>query len=196
MDEVGRGALAGPVVVGVVSLEGIDQTLLQANLKRILRRPVADSKKLTKRQRERAAEYLHTAVPWDLGEAEAGEIDELGLTEAIRRAAGRAIEGLREQGCAVQAVQADAGLRHPFESSLPTEHIVRGDETVLEITLASILAKVYRDNLMRELAAQFPTYGWEQNAGYGSPAHLLALRKEGASPYHRQLFLRNMHLPH
>jgi ribonuclease HII len=190
IDEVGRGALAGPAAVGAVCLAGADpealvrDLLAQARLSRL-----ADSKKLTRRQRERAYAYLEGRILWAVGRAEAAEIDQLGISPALRLAAGRALDGLRGRGAAISGVEADASLFHPYEEELPTNRTVKGDETILEITFASIMAKVWRDRLMAELATAFPGYGWERNAGYGTPEHLAAIRLAGKSFPHRESFL-------
>lgn len=190
LDEVGRGALAGELVVGAVSLNGINKRQLVEELERILRRRLADSKKLSPGQRERAAAYLREQVIWDIGEAEVEEIDRLGLTEATKLAAGRAMDGIRKQGYVIERVVADAGLLHPYQASIPTKHFVRGDEKILEITCASIIAKVYRDTVMRELALLVPQYGWKRNVGYGSEQHMRMIAEHGPHERHRKSFLK------
>jgi ribonuclease HII len=185
IDEVGRGALAGPAVVGAVSLDGIDRAFLAAELEAVLRRTIADSKKLTKLQRERAAAFLREHVAWSVGEASADEIDGYGIVGALRLASGRALA----PHLPAERILADAGLRHPHEKTIATQWIVKGDETILEITCASIIAKVYRDALMARLAAEHAQYGWETNAGYGSASHMRAIREKGRSAEHRASFL-------
>jgi len=187
IDEVGRGALAGPAVVGAVesgNLEALIPELLAAARLRQLR----DSKKLTLLQREAAFTFLSDKILWGVGEASPREIDELGLTAALRLAAGRAMEKLARP----ERILADAGLRHPFEADIPTEWFVKGDETQLPITLASIMAKVWRDRLMVNLAATYPGYGFERHVGYGTGAHLAALRSLGPADVHRRSFIRNL----
>lgn len=188
IDEVGRGALAGPAVVGAVADDGLE-ALLPELLAAARLRQLRDSKRLTPRQREAAFAFLEGRLTWGVGEASAAELDRLGVTAALRLAAGRAIAAL---GLEPSAVLADAGLRHPLEATVPTEWFVKGDETVLPITLASIMAKVWRDRLMQACAADFPGYGWERNMGYGTGAHQQAIRDQGQTPLHRRSFLRNL----
>ena len=191
LDEVGRGALAGPLVVGAVSLEGVERTQFVADLLREcgLRR-LRDSKQLSALQRQLLFSYLENRIVWAVGEAGAAEIDHFRLTAAVSLAAERAMASLKKRGYRPVRVLADAGLFHPFERTVPTERFVRGDENILEITLASIMAKVWRDRLLRELAPSYPDYGFETNVGYGTPRHLAALGRYGMTAEHRRLFLR------
>ena len=185
IDEVGRGALAGPAVVGAVAnidLEAlIPELLAAANL-----RQLRDSKKLSLRQREAAFAFLEPRLAWGVGEASPAEIDGLGLTAALRLAAGRALAQLPKP----ERIIADAGLRHPLEADIPTEWFVKGDENHLPITLASIMAKVWRDRRMVELAATYPGYGFERHVGYGTAAHRAALVSLGPADIHRRSFIR------
>lgn len=190
IDEVGRGALAGPVVVGAVYI-GTGSIALRAELESLLKRGLADSKKLTSAQRQRASTYLQEAVLWGIGVVEPVVIDREGIVAALRMAAGLALDELRKL-IQVEAVIADAGLYHPYEVELPTERYIKADEQYLEVMLASILAKVHRDTLMKQLAVQHPHYGWERNVGYGSQAHRDALRQFGPTPLHRHSFLTRL----
>jgi ribonuclease HII len=187
IDEVGRGALAGPVVVGAAALGDVSADILRQDVEVLLKRKLADSKKLTAKQREKVATYLQDKVIWGIGEASAADVDEYGLTLALSMAAERALTAIQKNHT-IAAIKADAGLKHPL--TIPTEHFVKGDETIIEITLASILAKVYRDTLMQKLAETHLGYGWEKNVGYGSAAHGEAIRKLGRTSEHRALFLR------
>jgi len=193
IDEVGRGAVAGPVVVGAVCLGGMDAQVLVAELLREARlRRLADSKQMTRLQRERAFAFLEERIPWAVGSAEALEIDAMGISPALRLAAGRALDGIRAKGLMLARVEADASLFHPYEKELPTNRTVKGDETILEITLASIMAKVWRDRLMAGLALEHPGYGWERNAGYGTGQHQRAIQLSGLTRQHRKLFVRKL----
>ncbi len=178
MDEAGRGALAGPVVVGAVILPpSIDGEPALAG--------VRDSKQMTPRQRAFwAAKVQKTAHSWAVGLASAAEIDALGIAAAIQQAAARALSGLH---CAPQALLCDYGLRVP-QAALPRESLVKGDARSLSIAAASVLAKVYRDRLMSQLAIRYPGYGLEQHKGYGTQAHRQALAHLGPSPIHRRSF--------
>lgn len=190
IDEVGRGALAGPVVVCAAGFSAIDKKTILENLTVLLKRAPADSKKLTRSQREKAADYLRTVLVWNVGEATSEEIDGNGLTAALTKASDRALQGLQKQGYVITNIEADAGLHHSYESLIPTTHQVKGDENIHEIMFASIIAKVHRDKIMTVLALEYPEYDWHTNAGYGSATHFTALTEKGVTPHHRQLFLR------
>jgi ribonuclease HII len=175
VDEVGRGCIAGPVYAGAVVLGGDACDWLG----------IDDSKKLTKRRREALYELImNRAVATGIGVATVEEIDEYNILEASRIAMGRAIEALK--------VQVEMTLVDGISSPLPVRHpyitVVDGDAQSLSIAAASIIAKVERDRFMARLAEEYPGYGFEQNAGYGTPAHLRALREHGPTPYHRRTF--------
>jgi ribonuclease HII len=174
LGRISHGALAGPVVVAAVVLdpaaplpEGLD-----------------DSKKLTALQRERIAEELRrTARCHAYGLVGPEEIDRTNILVATRRAMLLALEGL--DPCAdfllIDAIQ----LR---ESALPQKAIIRGDSISASIAAASVLAKTYRDALMRDYDAEFPHYGFARHVGYGTRAHLAALKQHGCCPIHRRSF--------
>ena len=174
LDEVGRGALAGPVVAAAVILdpeapfpEGLD-----------------DSKKLTALQRERiAGELRRTALCYSVGLIPPEEIDETNVLVATRRAMLKALESL--QPCAdfllIDALQLK-------EVALPQRAIIRGDSVSASIAAASVIAKTFRDALMRDYDAQFPHYGFARHVGYGTRDHWAALRQHGCCPIHRRTF--------
>ena len=173
VDEVGRGPLAGPVVTAAVILDPL--------------RPVegiADSKRLSPRQRLRLADHIRErCVAWALGRAEVHEIDALNILRATLLAMQRAVANL--------AVRPDVvlvdGNRAP-EFGCTTQAVVGGDATVACIGAASILAKVARDAEMQGLALEYPGYGFERHKGYGTPEHLRALASRGVLPVHRRSF--------
>jgi ribonuclease HII len=174
LDEVGRGALAGPVVAAAVILD--PSAPLPVGLD--------DSKKLTALQRERIAEELRrTAAAYAYGLVGPEEIDRTNILIATRRAMLQALEEL--QPCAdfllIDALQ----LR---ESPLPQKSIIRGDSASASIAAASVIAKTYRDRLMRDYDAQFPQYGFARHVGYGTRAHWAALGAHGCCPIHRRSF--------
>lgn len=184
VDEAGRGPLAGPVAVGVVAVpEKFDVALEFPGVK--------DSKRLSEKGREKIFQMLEVRVA--VGDARfvvefesAETIDILGISEALRRALWRGINILAPDSATV-TVQLDGALRAPPEYAQET--IINGDELVPIISLASIAAKVTRDRLMRDLAQEYPEYGFDKHKGYGTKAHYEALRAHGLSPVHRRSFI-------
>ncbi len=174
IDEAGRGPLAGPVVAAAVVLPpGLALPGLN------------DSKKLTARRREALYTQLRedARVLIGVGMAEAAEIDRLNILRATHAAMARAVAALPT---AVDFCLID-GLPVP-QFPLPQRALVKGDARCLSIAAASIVAKVTRDRLMQDLAQQYPGYGFEKHAGYGTAAHLAALRRLGPCPEHRRSF--------
>ncbi|MEE9292393.1 MAG: ribonuclease HII [Acidobacteriota bacterium] len=173
IDEVGRGCLAGPVVAAAVILDPA-------------RRPrgLRDSKQLTAAERERLASAIATAaVAIALGVVDSIEIDRTDILRATLEAMRQAVEGLRVRPdyLLVDAVRIPA-------ISIPQEGLIRGDSRSASIAAASIIAKVYRDAMMRSLHPLYPAYRFDANKGYGTPDHLNALRRLGATPLHRTTF--------
>ena len=175
VDEAGRGPLCGPVAAAAVILPP-DAVIEGLN----------DSKKLSPEKRERLFEIIqNTAVAWCIAEASVEEIDRLNILEADLLAMRRAIAGLK-----VPADYAliDGNIARGF--SIPARAVIHGDAISPSIAAASILAKVHRDRLCEELDRAYPQYGIAQHKGYGTKAHIEALRKYGPSPIHRKLFIR------
>ena len=172
IDEAGRGPWAGPVVAAAVILDAA-------------RIPVGldDSKKLKAARREALLEEIHATARVGIGTAEVAEIDRLNILQATFLAMRRALDDLGE----VPELALVDGNRPP---KLPcrVQCVVKGDATSFSIAAASIVAKVTRDRIMAGLAADFPGYGWESNAGYGTPDHQEALRRLGVTPHHRKSF--------
>ena len=177
IDEVGRGCWAGPLVAGAVvlgeSIEGL-----------------RDSKKLSKKRREVLAEQVHTtATSVGIGWVTPAEVDALGLTKAVQLAMLRAIKQIT---CDYDEIIIDGSLNF-FRNvtGLKTENIqtlIHADDLVPEVSAASIIAKVARDNRMAELAVQYPGYGFEKHVGYGTPAHIAALQQLGVTDIHRKSY--------
>ncbi len=176
VDEAGRGPWAGPVVAGAVILEA-------ATLSSALRLGIDDSKKLSPARRIELFELLTSEAIIGVGRAEVAEIDAVNILEATRWAMARAVDAL---GRRPDLALID-GNRAP---ALPcaARCVVGGDARSLSIAAASIVAKVTRDRLMAELAARFPGYGWERNAGYGTAEHRAALIRLGVTPAHRRSY--------
>jgi ribonuclease HII len=176
VDEVGRGPLAGPVVVCAVIMPH-DRRAISG---------VTDSKKLSASDRERLALKIRAeAVSVALAASSVHEIARWNIYQATARAMGRAIARL---GVIPDEVLVDG---KPIKS-LAVRHqaIVGGDATCYSIACASIVAKVVRDRLMTQLAQRYADYAWQSNAGYGTPAHIAALRQHGLTPHHRVSFCR------
>ncbi|MCU9848177.1 ribonuclease HII [Defluviimonas sp. WL0024] len=173
VDEVGRGPLCGPVVAAAVRLDP-------------LRIPpgLNDSKKLTQARREALAAEIMARADVAVAEASVEEIDRLNILQASHLAMCRAVAGLAQ---APDHVLVD-GNRLPRDLALSAEAVVKGDARSQSIAAASIVAKVWRDRIMVDLAQQHPGYGWERNAGYPTKDHLEALRNLGVTPHHRRSF--------
>lgn len=199
IDEVGRGAIAGPLAVGIAVIDG-DEGEPPAGL--------TDSKQLTAKRREAMFEELAAwPAAWAVGTATATEIDKEGLTPALRLAAFRALDALAKSGYNPQIVLLDGSFDYltppsdlfsatdsgfpslPIADSCPPRTspkvttLVKGDAKSVVIAAASVLAKVSRDRLMSDLAD--PGYGWAKNKGYASAQHMAAISQLGLDSYHR-----------
>lgn len=174
LDEVGRGALAGPVVAAAVILNPEAQFPEGLN----------DSKQLTPLQRERIAEEIRrTAIAYAFGLVSPAEIDQTNILIATRRAM---LAALKQLAPAPDFLLIDA--LQLKDAALPQRAMIRGDCISASIAAASVVAKTYRDNLMREYDAAYPQYGFAGHVGYGTRAHLDALRACGPCEIHRKSF--------
>ena len=173
VDEAGRGPLAGPVVAAAVILDDLHPIA-----------GLADSKKLTASRREALFDEIRAkALCFCIAEASVDEIDRINILQATMLAMQRAVQGLRLKPVLVQV----DGNRLPV-LEMQGEAIVKGDALVQAISAASILAKVHRDRWCADLDARYPQYGFAAHKGYGTAAHLDALREHGACPEHRRSF--------
>lgn len=176
IDEAGRGPWAGPVVAAAVVLNplGLPQGL-------------RDSKKLSAARRETLFTFLSTHAHVGVGQASVAEIDSLNIREATFLAMRRAVLQLQQaMGQPVNYVFVDGNV---LPSGLPAgEWVVKGDDKILSVAAASVVAKVTRDRLMTTLHQQFPHYGWHNNAGYGTKSHQQGIATFGITPHHRQSF--------
>jgi ribonuclease HII len=184
LDEVGRGAWAGPVSVGAAVMK---PRVTKASIPAWLR----DSKQLSEDRRESIFEPVgRWCADWAVGHASPEECDELGMTAALRLASVRALAGLRQPPDAILVDGPRDLLRGPEGSAQAYEGTVRpvigGDARCASVAAASVLAKVVRDRMMRTESEHFPAYAFERNKGYPSPLHQTALRGYGLSSIHRR----------
>jgi ribonuclease HII len=175
VDEVGRGPLAGPVVACAVCLP--------VDMPRRITRRLKDSKQIDREEREEVAQILRETVSFGVGMADVEEIDRINILRASHLAMLRAYEGVPSRP-AYALVDGNQAPNLPC----PITCIIGGDAISLSIAAASIIAKVERDKIMRELAVAHPAYGWETNVGYSTRDHLSALKEHGPTPYHRRSF--------
>ena len=192
LDEVGRGAIAGPVMVGAfayVMALGSDGEPRSMDVPAGIR----DSKLLGAARRQRLYSQLVSGYVGAVGGREASQIDERGIMCSLGEAAADAYREVRgildSSGIAVARIMLDGNVDY-LSAHLSPGHPavqvqVRGDLTCVSIAAASILAKVHRDDVMTRMAGEYPQYQWEKNKGYGSAAHRLALEEHGLSPLHR-----------
>lgn len=174
IDEVGRGPLAGPVVAGAVILPK-DCDILYIN----------DSKQLSEKKREELYDVItKEAVAWAVGYASPERIDEINILQATYEAMRQAIAKLDP---APQILLNDA-VTIP-QITIPQVPIIKGDAKSVSIAAASILAKVTRDHMMEEYDKEYPEYGFAKHKGYGTPAHIAALKEFGPTPIHRRTFI-------
>lgn len=173
VDEVGRGPLAGPVVAAAAVLdpENIPDGL-------------NDSKKLSAKRRDALYEELLEVADVSIASASVEEIDEYNILRASHIAMERAVAGLTSPA---DYLLID-GTMIPRGMNLPSATLVKGDGRSLSIAAASIVAKVWRDRLMVDLAQQHPGYGWDRNAGYPTKEHKAGLKSHGVTPHHRRSF--------
>ncbi|MFD5225343.1 ribonuclease HII [Microbacterium sp. NPDC058342] len=184
LDEVGRGALAGPVAVGAAVMDA-------AGSRRRVPEGLRDSKLITERRRpemaERARDWvLASAVGW----ASAAEIDEVGIMRALGLAASRAVQGVVELGASSERTLVILDGNHDYVSRvhpvpITVRPVIKADRDCASVSAASVIAKVARDALMGEVHEEHPAYQWDRNKGYASLEHRAAIRERGLSPLHR-----------
>lgn len=176
-DEAGRGPLAGPVFAAAVILpKAFHHPLLN------------DSKQMTAAHREQLREVImKEAVAWAVESVSAEEIDHINILNASITGMQRAVLRLSVRP---QFLLVDGNRFRPFDGFTRADYetVVKGDGKYASIAAASVLAKTFRDEYMRKIAAEFPEYGWERNMGYPTPEHIEALRRYGMTPHHRKSF--------
>jgi len=188
VDEVGRGCLAGPVVAAAVILPS---TMPKDDARQIIR----DSKTLSASQRLQADAYLRScAITFAIASASAQEVDQLNIHHASLLAMRRAVTALSLPAEASCHLLVDGKftipnlIDHPTLTSATQQPVIHGDAKILSIAAASILAKVYRDNLLTSLSLEYPAYGFSSHKGYGTAAHFAAIHAHGLTPHHRVTF--------
>lgn len=184
LDEVGRGALAGPVAVGAAAMDA-------AGARRRVPEGLRDSKLVTEKRRPdvaaRAAAWVQaSAVGW----ASAAEVDEHGIMRALGLAASRAVQAIAAQGTDLEGALILLDGNHDYVSKvhpvpLRVRPVIKADRDCASVSAASVIAKVARDTHMAELHESHPSYQWNRNKGYASPEHRDAIRSIGLSPFHR-----------
>lgn len=184
LDEVGRGALAGPVAVGAAMMDA-------TGARRRVPEGLRDSKLVTERRRpevaERAAAWVQaSAVGW----ATAQEVDDIGIMSALGLAASRAVQSIADQGATVEDALILLDGNHDYVSRihpvpLHVRPVIKADRDCASVSAASVIAKVARDGYMAELHETHSAYQWNRNKGYASPEHREAIRSHGLSPFHR-----------
>lgn len=176
LDEVGRGPLAGPLAVGAVVLDPSAPPIGRLD----------DSKRLAPSVRETVAQEVRACCrAWAVVYVEPRIIDEVGITASLRRAFAEAVASIESQGASVDVILLDG---NPLGFDEREVNVVKGDARCASIAAASVIAKVDRDHLMERLDAEHPGYGFADNKGYGSPAHIQAIEEHGLSTVHRATF--------
>ncbi|MBO5413749.1 MAG: ribonuclease HII [Clostridia bacterium] len=177
IDEAGRGPLAGPVVVGVVIMK--PDSFIEG---------INDSKKISETKREKLYEQItEEALAWSVGIVTEKEIDEINILNATKKALTQALENLEIKP---DRILVDA-LEHIDTKGVPYTSIIKGDAKVYSISAASIVAKVTRDRIMREYDEVYPEYGFAKHKGYGTAAHIAAIKEHGPCALHRKTFIKN-----
>ncbi len=178
VDEVGRGPLAGPVVCAAVIMPLEEADLVVG---------VDDSKKLSAKKREQLAEMIkEKALAYTVYEVSEKTIDEINILEATKLGMKMAVEGLEIKP---DVVLTDGNMT--IDIPFPQHSVVKGDALSYSIGAASIVAKVHRDAMMDEYAKVYPAYAFDSNKGYGTAAHIQAIKEQGLCPIHRRTFTKN-----
>ncbi len=181
IDEVGRGPLAGPLVVGAVILPSDERPWFHE---------LKDSKKLSIKKREALNELILAESTTGLGWVAAEELDQLGITTSLKLATRRAVKQIKSLRTPFSQIIIDGNINFLTNTPLEkyTSTCIKGDSKIREISAASIIAKVARDHYMINLATKYPNYGFDKHVGYGTKVHIEAIHKHGLTPEHRKSF--------
>lgn len=177
IDEAGRGPLAGPVVCACVIMPLDEDKLIDG---------INDSKKLAEKKREELYDkIIERAIAYSIVEVDERTIDRINILNATKLGMKRALDGLKVKPdiVLIDAVKLD--------TDLPQDNIIKGDAKSYNIASASILAKVYRDRLMKKLSVKYPQYNFAKHKGYGTKEHIENLKKYGKCELHRETFIKN-----
>ncbi|MBY6061371.1 ribonuclease HII [Microbacterium sp. 2216-1] len=184
LDEVGRGALAGPVAVGAAVMDA-------RGSRRRVPEGLRDSKMITEKRRPEMAERAQAWVSASgVGWSTADEVDEVGIMRALGLAASRAVQSVVDHGASLDRTLIILDGNHDYLSavhpaSVTVRTVIKGDRDCASVSAASVIAKVARDGLMASLHPEHPAYQWDRNKGYASREHREAIRAQGLSPFHR-----------
>ncbi len=184
IDEVGRGALCGPVVSCSVLLD-------KSILKYPLVNEINDSKKINETKRKVLSDFIKKFSIFSFGIADNQEIDKINILKATILSMNRSFHKFKDYE---NIIKIDG--QKTFELNENTFFIIKGDQKSVSIAAASILAKNYRDSLMKKMSKTFPEYEWEKNKGYGTKSHTNAIKKFGITPLHRESFLKKLNFGH
>lgn len=177
VDEVGRGPLAGPVVTCAVIMPLDKESIIDG---------ITDSKKLSEKKREELSKLIkERAICYSIQEIDQTEIDKINILNAVKKGMTQAVNSLSVKPCITLVDGVDTNL------SINAEYIIKGDLKSYTIGCASIVAKVYRDNLMKEYAKEFPEYSFEKHKGYGTKVHVDKIKEIGPCRLHRKTFIKN-----
>ena len=176
LDEAGRGPLAGPVVAGAVFLKCFEENLLKG---------INDSKKLSEKRRNNFYKILTNSenIKWGIGIVSEKIIDKINILEATKLAMQKAVEDLH---CAIDYLLLDGNFK--IKTDIPQKAIIKGDQKVISISAASIIAKVTRDKMMDDYDKKYPQYGFAKHKGYGTEFHMEKIREFGLCEIHRKSF--------
>ena len=180
IDEAGRGPWCGPVVAACVCFPKYE-------IAPELAAQINDSKKLSVSKREKLFPLIMASGAYiGVGQASAEEIDQMNILQATFLAMYRALEDAKQKGFKADFALIDGNRLPKWE--IPCQCLIKGDSLSLSIAAASIIAKVTRDHIMQDLAKEYPQYGWDKNAGYGTADHIAALKQYGVTPHHRKTY--------